>query len=132
AGTETIPTPLGPVTVKAMEYSTITEIDSYLGYEYLQKELALHGIASISIDENITNYLDTYRDTRADLFLATLDEWRRQVETDANNPGHRMLDFDNVGFMGHSRGGDVVVAAAKKNAARAANANRYGLKAVCS
>ena len=87
---------LGPVTVKAMEYSTITEIDSYLGYEYLQKELALHGIASISIDENITNYLDTYRDTRADLFLATLDEWRRQVETDANNPGHRMLDFDNV------------------------------------
>jgi hypothetical protein len=109
---------------------TITEIDSYLGYEYLQKELARNGIASISIDENVTSFLDIYLDSRADMFLATLDEWRRQVETDAKNPCHGVLDFGHVGFLGQSRGGDAVVRAAKKNRQRTTNS--YGVKALCS
>jgi subtilisin family serine protease len=120
------------VSYPALKTATFSELDSYLGYEYLQTELAKNGIASISIDNNILNAIGTYLDGRAEMFLATLDEWRRQVADDAKNPCHGMLDFEsNVGFLGHSRGGDAVVRAAKKNTGRNRD-NRFGLKAVCS
>lgn len=116
--------------------TTITQPNpSSHGYEYLQQELARFGIASISVDNTINDLVDNYLDARAVALLTTLDEWRKEVDGNAKNPCHGMLDFDNVGLLGHSRGGDAVVRATKLNKARASSTSgprRFGVRAVCS
>lgn len=131
AGTASVKlSPAGPfVSIPNKQVTALTEIANHLGYEYLQRELAKHGIASISVDTNIANSIDSLIQSRADMLLATLDKWQENALASANFKDK--FDFKNrVGLVGHSRGGDAVVRAALDNAARATN--RYGIKAVCS
>ncbi|MGZ8719343.1 MAG: hypothetical protein ACXWXY_09245, partial [Aeromicrobium sp.] len=123
------------VTIRGRATTITQPKPSYHGFEYLQKELAKFGIASISIDNTVHDLVNNFLDARAVGFLATLDEWRRTVDGDAKNPCHGMLDFDNMGFLGHSRGGDAVVRATKLNKLRASSTSgprRFGVGAVCS
>jgi large repetitive protein len=125
-------------TLPVKDVVKISEVGNHLGYEYLQKELARNGIASISVDTNVANFKDCMIQSRADMLLATLDEWRKQAQ--ASPDFKDKFDFQNrVGLMGHSRGGDAVVRAALDNHTRTPrdpNApqtnDRYGITAVCS
>jgi hypothetical protein len=114
--------------VPRIEVSKLTaEMNSFLGFEYLQLELAKHGIVSISINSNPANLFDekALLKFRADLISAHLDH----LESNNRNPDSpffRKLDFHRVGLMGHSRGGDAVVKAFLDNRVR------YGINAVVS
>jgi len=126
-----------PTTIDVVRATTVTESGNHLGYEYLQKELAERGIASISIDTAIGNFRNTFLQNRADVLLATLDEWRKLA--DAGGKYKDKIDFGRIGLVGHSRGGDAVVRAAKDNLARTVRdplnpkeKDRYGISAVCS
>jgi hypothetical protein len=69
--------------------------------------------------------------TRAHMVLESLEILNRLDGT----PGHRFenrLDLKNVGLMGHSKGGDAVVKAAKLNQLNPTPGGPYGIKAVCS
>ena len=103
------------------------EVKSFLGFEYLQLELATHGIVSISINSNPANIFDekALLKLRADLISAHLDH----LESQSRNPQSQFfkkLDFRRVGLMGHSRGGDAVVKAFLDNR------TRFGIKAAVS
>lgn len=110
-----------------------TEITSHQGYsaisrarppgvagvgtiEYLQEELARHGIISASVSTNGANVLNLMIETRADYVLAALAEMHAFAR-DSASPFHRKIDFDNVAYLGHSRGGDAVLRAVIKNRA---------------
>lgn len=108
----------------------LVEVDSYKGYRYLQEELAAQGIASISVDTNMANSLGSFIEMRADLALAAMAHLRQQTEDPTSRLYHR-IDFDKVGLMGHSRGGDAVVRMVQKNLAAPA-ASRCGIQTVCS
>ncbi|MGH3693624.1 MAG: hypothetical protein ACRDRX_06445 [Pseudonocardiaceae bacterium] len=100
------------------------------GYAALQDELARHGIVSVSVDTNVANLFNSLIEMRAQMALGALDALRT---LDAN-PASRLyqrLDFDRVGLMGHSRGGDAVVRAVRINTSRPIE-TRYGVRAVCS
>jgi hypothetical protein len=120
----------GPfVPVEKRQVTAISEVGNHLGYEYLQRELARNGIASISVDTNIANSIDSSIQSRADMLLATLGKWREKAQASANFKDK--FDFKNrVGLMGHSRGGDAVVRAALDNTAP--GPDRFGIRAVCS
>ncbi|KUH83210.1 MULTISPECIES: alpha/beta hydrolase [unclassified Mycobacterium] len=123
------------VTIRGRATTISQPKPSYHGFEYLQKELAKHGIASISVDNTMLDLVNNFLNARAISFLTTLDEWKKEVDGNAKNPCHGMLDFDNVGFLGHSRGGDAVVTAVKMNKARTSSTSgprRFGVSAVCS
>lgn len=100
------------------------------GYAKLQRELARHGIVSVSVDTNVANLFGSLIEMRAELVLGALDELRI-LDADPKSRFHQRLDFDRVALMGHSRGGDAVVRSARINASRAVG-TKYGLKAVCS
>ncbi|MET7403203.1 hypothetical protein ABZS66_57960 [Dactylosporangium sp. NPDC005572] len=110
-------------------------IDSYLGYTETAEALATHGYVVVSISADGINAKDaSFTDDNGALargqlvmaHLALLASW-----TDSNGPKrHRLsgrLDLDNVGLMGHSRGGEGVVEAALLNAERK---HPYGIRAV--
>ena len=105
-------------------------IPNHEGYHYLQEELASHGILSVSVDTNAANALDSRIEMRAESVLGALDTLRA-MDGDPTSIFYQRLDFERVGMMGHSRGGDAVVRAAIMNAARP-KASRYDVKAVCS
>jgi hypothetical protein len=104
---------------------------SYLGYDYLATNLAEHGYVAVSIDANDINgnmhpddnrYTGDYSSvSRGQLILATLDKLR---ELDQNGgEGWQaalkdQLDFDRIGVMGHSRGGQGLINAFKFNLQR--------------
>jgi hypothetical protein len=85
---------------------------SHLGYDYFQTQLAQMGIVACSVFLNETNgtslTIDNIHD-RADLIIAGIAHMKSL--SDGGDPlfGGR-LDFGRVGIMGHSRGGDAVVA----------------------
>jgi hypothetical protein len=137
---ETMPvaaeTPLG-FTAGGVEVRQVTrltfgaEIQSHMGYsaasrirppgyvgagtvEYLQEELARHGIISASVSTNGANVLGLLVETRADYVLKALEEMGKFAR-DPASPFHRRIDTDKVAFIGHSRGGDAVVRATHKN-----------------
>jgi hypothetical protein len=105
-------------------------VPSYEGYTYLQEELARHGIVSVSVDTNVAYFVNSLIEMRAESVIGALDTMRA-MDRDATSRFHNRLDFDKVGMIGHSRGGDAVVRATILNAARPA-ATRFGVKAVCS
>ncbi|WP_139217652.1 hypothetical protein [Phyllobacterium sp. CL33Tsu] len=105
---------------------------SYRGYDYIAQDLAAHGYVVASIDANGINSGsaidgDESSQSRAQLILGTLDRLRQvdasgQVNSD-NEPGpldvlNDKLDFDRIGIMGHSRGGQGVSYAIKFNQTR--------------
>ncbi|GAB3937999.1 hypothetical protein GCM10029976_051850 [Kribbella albertanoniae] len=97
-------------------------VPSFRGYDAPGRELAKHGyvvvsISSNAVNRNVSKTLDAATRLRGELVLAHLDLWKHSSR----------VDLDNVGLMGHSRGGEGVVAAALANAARP---HPYGIKAV--
>jgi subtilisin family serine protease len=107
------------------------EVQSHMGYsaisrvrppghagagtiEYLQEELARHGIISASVSTNGANVLDLLIETRADYVVEALREMGDFAAHSAS-PFLRKIDFDKVAYIGHSRGGDAVVRAVHKD-----------------
>ncbi|UGY09002.1 alpha/beta hydrolase family protein [Phyllobacterium pellucidum] len=105
---------------------------SYKGYDYMAEELAAHGYVVVSIDTNGLNSGssiggDGSSQSRAQLVLGTIDRLRQidasgQIDAQGT-PGpldllKNKLDFDRIGLMGHSRGGQGVSYAVKFNQTR--------------
>ena len=133
-------------------------IPSYLGYEAPARALASNGYAVISVSANAVNANDNQlaadygAQARGQLVLDTLDMLRsadrgdRVVHHDAFT-GHDVdlrsaltgdltprdlvgrFDLGNVGLMGHSRGGEGVVAAANLNDAQPVG-RQFGIRAM--
>jgi hypothetical protein len=105
-------------------------IPSYRGYDAPATALASHGYVVVSISANAINgwdhsSSDAGAQARGQLVLAHLDLWRTWSAPGGRYAGR--VDLDRVGLMGHSRGGDGVVAAALLNNGRA---RPYGIRAV--
>ncbi|MBF4577237.1 hypothetical protein [Frondihabitans sp. VKM Ac-2883] len=113
-----------------------TEIPSYLGYNSAANALASNGYVVVSISANAINALDgSLADdggavARGQLVLDHLDLLKRADAGTAPGLSPLLagkLDLNDVGLMGHSRGGDGVVRAALLNQQRA---TPFGIKAV--
>ena len=114
-------------TRQALEWpcpAAIPEVPSYLGYAKLATLLASHGMVVVSIGANGINANDAYLDdggasARGQLILEHLRRWQAWNASATDSPfgtrfvGH--IDLSDVGLMGHSRGGEGVVAAAQLN-----------------
>ncbi len=85
------------------------------GYEYLGRHLATRGFILASLDMNFINGgIRGENDARGWFFLKHLEAWRGFNE-DPENPFHGKVDMENIGIMGHSRGGEAVGQAAALN-----------------
>lgn len=89
---------------------------SYLGYDYLGKQLARQGIAMASVDMNMLNGflkfgLKNENDARAYLLLDNLE----YLINNSENKGQfdNMFDREQIAFIGHSRGGEAASIAAE-------------------
>lgn len=81
------------------------------GYIYLLEHLASNGFIAVSINQHKMNQYRVFTDVRARGILAHLDVLA-QLNTDPSLLEGKFvgkLDLDNIGLMGHSRGGDAVV-----------------------
>ncbi|MFB2555238.1 cell wall-binding repeat-containing protein [Herbiconiux liangxiaofengii] len=127
AGANPLAWPCGPTQV---------DVESYLGYNDAAETLASQGYAVISISANAINALDgsladdTGALARGQLVLDHLSLLRQanagaSVGLDPALTGR--LDLDNVGLMGHSRGGEGVMRAALLNFEQG---EPFGIKAV--
>ncbi|NPV74740.1 MAG: MFS transporter [Anaerolineae bacterium] len=92
------------------------------GYDYLGALFASRGFIAVSVDENFLNLSPTAdvlflaslkeeNDGRAWLLLEHLKMWRGWNET-PGNPFYHRVDLGRIALIGHSRGGEAVVAAA--------------------
>ncbi len=89
------------------------------GYEYLGRLMASRGFIFVSVDENFLNgawydffdHLRSENDCRAWLILKHLELWRIW-NNDPQNPFYGKVDMENIGLIGHSRGGEAVAIAA--------------------
>ncbi len=117
-------------------------INSYTGYDYLADDLAERGFIVISADANDVNDRDLPGSVglgigdagaraRAEVVLRTLEEFEALNGSPCDcSIGSDLVgrqDFDRVGLMGHSRGGEGVTHAIGLNAARA---DPFALRAV--
>ena len=87
------------------------EIPNHKGYVYFQKQLARMGIIAVSVDCNSTNCFGggiLNIEERADLIIGSIDHFRT-LNGDVSSIFNNKIDFQLVGLMGHSRGGDAVV-----------------------
>jgi len=85
------------------------------GYGYLGELLASRGFILVSVDENFINGgLRGESDGRAWLLLKHLEDWKRWNDS-TGNPFYHKVDMNNIGIMGHSRGGEAVGIAASFN-----------------
>lgn len=91
---------------------------SYQGYDYFQAALARMGFVAASVDERETDQSADWAGwtqnivRRAELALASIGALQ---QLDASDPVLRgTIDFGRTGLMGHSRGGDAVIAAAER------------------
>jgi hypothetical protein len=87
------------------------EIPNYKGYDYFQKQLARMGIIAVSVDCNSTNcaaYGIINIEERADLIIGSIDHFRT-LNADVTSFFNNKINFQLVGLVGHSRGGDAVV-----------------------
>ena len=113
-----------------------TSITSYEGYDYLANQMASHGYIVISISCNAINATDNSvgdygMQGRGELVQHHLDLWNGWNTTDTSGPFAHLftgkLDMQNIGTMGHSRGGEGVVFNALYNRSLG---SPYGIKAV--
>jgi alpha-beta hydrolase superfamily lysophospholipase len=93
-------------------------VPSYLGYDYFQYALARMGFVAVSVDERQTDESSDWAGwtqnivRRAELALASIAHLQ---QLDAAGPiFDGKLDLARTGLMGHSRGGDCVIAAAER------------------
>jgi dienelactone hydrolase len=84
---------------------------SYLGYDYLLDHLATHGFVAMSIYAPVGVMIET----RARAILAHLNLMAQANAAPGLFQAH--IDLGNIGIVGHSRGGEAVVRAARINAA---------------
>jgi dienelactone hydrolase len=98
-------------------WTASSDVRNHDGYAYLQEHLATQGIVSVAVDCNAANLVDAQVDMRAQMTVDAID-YMRTLSQDRGHRLHRRIDFDRVGLMGHSRGGEAVVAAATLNAAQ--------------
>ena len=93
------------------------EIPSFLGYDFLAEHMASHGYIVISIGANGINAVDgTSPDfgisARAALIQTHLDIWNEWNVSDTGPFGGQFigkLNLQNIGTMGHSRGGEGIM-----------------------
>lgn len=106
--------------------------ENHAGYDWLQDYLAGAGrdIVAFSIDMTVVNTLNSYTEMRAQMLLDAVQAIRDEAAK-PSSPFHDLLDFSNVGLMGHSRGGEAVVHAYQLNLSKPAG-KRIGIKAICS
>jgi hypothetical protein len=110
-------------------------IPSYRGYDGAANALASNGYQVVSISANAVNAFDDAAydqgaQARAELILEHLALWKKWSTTGGGPFGSKFVgkvDLQNVGLMGHSRGGEGVARAALLNADRG---GRYGIRAV--
>ncbi|MGF7046469.1 dienelactone hydrolase [Paenibacillus sp. DS2015] len=87
------------------------------GYGYLGELLASRGFITVSVDENFLNYSvwanipDNDMTMRAWVLLKHLQQIRTFAEQE-DTPFSDKVDLDNIGLIGHSRGGQAVAMAA--------------------
>jgi len=85
------------------------------GYGYLGELLASRGYILVSVDENFLNgNIRGENDARGWMLLQHLRTWK-QFNDSAGGPFHGRVDLNNIGIMGHSRGGEAVAVAAAFN-----------------
>jgi len=103
-----------------------TRDPSYKGYDYLAKNLAEQGYVVLSIDANDINGTggDPSSQSRGQLVLGTLDKLEQLDRFGGAGLLTELkgkLDFNSIGIMGHSRGGQGIYLAIKFNTARFGN-----------
>ncbi|HEV3473608.1 MAG TPA: hypothetical protein VG408_10500 [Actinomycetota bacterium] len=118
----------------------IRDVPSYLGYEYLAAHLASHGFVVDSISANgINSYdialllSDNGMRMRAEIVARQLDllsEWNKTASEDIGDALLDKIDFDRIGLMGHSRGGEGVTKFVSYNRERTDGPRYEGLQAV--
>ncbi len=116
----------------ASGYQSIT---SFEGYDYLAQQMASHGYIVISISANAINAADNSLSNRGMPARAALMQHHLNLWNTWNTTGGApfgtlfvgKLNLNNVGTMGHSRGGEGVVAHALLNRSLG---SPYGIKAV--
>lgn len=123
-GTVWLPEGDGPFPLLLMVHGNHQMTDfSDPGYAYLGELLASRGIIAVSVDQNFLNLnwpsfigqqLRTENDARGWLLLEHLRQWRAWSEQ-PDTPFAGKVDWENVGLLGHSRGGEAVVVAAAFN-----------------
>lgn len=110
-------------------------ITSFRGYEYFARLLASRGYVVVSVSANGINAVDASTgdrgmQARAELLQRHLDLWRTFNTTGGAPFGNQFigrLNLQNVGTMGHSRGGEGVVRHYLLNQSLG---SPYGIKAV--
>ncbi|MEM9554256.1 MAG: hypothetical protein AAGC60_08350 [Acidobacteriota bacterium] len=110
-------------------------IPSFEGYDYLAERLASHGYIVVSVSANGINAYDNSvfdlgMEARAYLLQHHLGRWNTWNASGGSPFGSLFVgrvDLDNVGTMGHSRGGEGVVRHFELNRAQG---EPYGLQAV--
>ncbi|GIH26252.1 hypothetical protein Aph01nite_45620 [Acrocarpospora phusangensis] len=112
-------------------------IESFKGYKGPADALASHGYAVVSVSANAVNAFDANFSedrgalARSEVVMRHLD-LLNDAEKGKGDPRlvslfQGRIDLDNVGFMGHSRGGEGVAKAVLVNSGRA---KPYGVRAV--
>ncbi|GGA27897.1 alpha/beta hydrolase family protein [Paenibacillus physcomitrellae] len=87
------------------------------GYAYLGELLASRGFIAVSVDENFLNYSawtgipDNDMKVRAWLLLKHLQQIEQFADL-SGTPFYNKVDFNRIGLVGHSRGGQAVAMAA--------------------
>ncbi len=100
--------------------NALAENPSHLGYDYLLKYFAENGFIAVSIDQNFLNGNWTTlgegqpkeNDVRGLLILEHIklfSDWNRSK----NSQLYSQIDIDNIGLIGHSRGGEAISIATK-------------------
>ncbi|HKJ26888.1 MAG TPA: hypothetical protein VJ965_04565, partial [Anaerolineales bacterium] len=113
------------------------------GYAYLGELLASRGFITVSVDQNFFNggiYGESSgeNDARAWLLLKHIEVWEGW-NIDPDSQFYRRVDLENIGLIGHSRGGEAAVHAAAFNQLSRYPTNariqwrfNYGIKAVAA
>lgn len=132
-GTTTKDEGASTATKEVLKDKWVRQVESHKGFEYLQRFLASQGIVSVSILTNLANQVSAAVRMRSEMVLGTLDLLRVDAD-DPQSRYHGKLDFDNVGLMGHSRGGDCVIDVMKLNPDPTRHPGRkpYGIRALCA
>lgn len=108
----------GPFPLVLMVHGNHTMSDfSDSGYHYLGSLLASQGFITVSVDENFlnTNFFDRWSSfdevpARGWLLLKHLALWK-EWSLQHQSPFFNKVDMENIGLIGHSRGGEAIVTA---------------------